>query len=58
MASDADPEFQRLERQPDLYGRSVPCPQRHSFLQACRVQRPIQGLQLRAVPTEEALGPV
>ena len=42
---DADPEFQRLEKQPDLYGWSVSCPQRCSFLQAYRVQRLyIQGL--------------
>lgn len=37
---DTDPEFQGLEKQPDLYGGSVSCPQRRSFLQSSDTLHP------------------
>ena len=55
---EAEAEFQRLEKQLDMYGRSVSCPERCSFLQACSVQRLHQGSQLRTISSGEVLVPV
>lgn len=55
---EAEPGFQRLEKQLDMYGRSMSCPERCNFLQACSVQRLHQGSQLRTISAGEALVPV